>query len=167
MTWWRRGKPDAAEQEVLDHIREYGCHVMQVWDDEGDRPDFSYSIGFPVSVRQPEVIVFGLKQDLMHSMVNEVRRQCADGLKLEDGLRIGDLIEGFDCVARHVVSDEALREHFGWAIWYHRTQRREEMSEAYQIVWPGKLQGLYPWEDGCASDVIDCQPALYDMEVAA
>jgi hypothetical protein len=160
-------KLDADEQEVLDHIRDHGCQIMHVHDDQGDEIDFSYSVGFPVSVCQPEVIVFGLRFEVMQYMINELRRQCAEGLKLKDGLCVGGLIEGFDCVVRHVVSEEAIKQHFGWAIWYHRTQRRQEMCEAYQVVWPSKLQGLFPWEEGCASEVIDCQPALFEMEEAA
>ncbi len=42
-------KLDPAEQKVLDDIRDHGCQVMYVRDDKGDLPDFSYSIGFPVS----------------------------------------------------------------------------------------------------------------------
>lgn len=153
---------DSAEQKVLDDIRDHGCQVMQIFDPENPEfPEFAFSIGFPVSVEQPEVIVFGLKRELRHWVVNEILRQCKEGLVLRDGLRIGGLLEGFDCIARHVTDPEAIREHFGWALWYHRSQREVEMTEAYQIVWPGAQQGLFPWEPGCHPDVIALQPTLY------
>ena len=157
---------DPDEQKVLNDVRDYGCQVEYVFDAEGDLPDFSYSIGFPVTLQQPEVIVFGLRREVMHFMVNEVCRQAnEEALKIEDGLRISGLIEGFDCIAREVTDPAAIREHFGWAIWYHRSQRHVEMDRAFQIVWPGSQQGLYPWEEGCVRDVIEAQPALYEGTV--
>jgi hypothetical protein len=159
-------KLDPDEQQVVDDIAEYGCQVQFVFDDKGRAPDFAYSIGFPVSVGQPEVIVFGLNRELMISMVNEVRRQCAeDGLLLKDGLNVSGLIGGFDCIAREVTDPDAIREHFGWAIWYHRSQRGEEMRQAYQLIWPGAEQGLFPWQEGCDPFVIEMQPKLYEGTV--
>ncbi|KAG5720285.1 hypothetical protein E4T56_gene14342 [Termitomyces sp. T112] len=139
--------------------------VMNILPGDNDEPGFSFSIGFPVSVGQPEAVIFGLSSELRHSMMNEIRRQCSDGLKLSDGLRISGLIEGFDCVARRITDPEAIRQHFGWAIWYHRSQLGKEMTEAYQIVWPGAQQGLFPWETGCHPDVIALQPALYETSI--
>ena len=166
--WWQRRfrlKLDVHEQQALNNIRDHGCHVMWIFDDDGDQPDFCYSVGFPETVGQPEVIVFGLKQELMHSMVNNVRQQCAEGLRLADWAKISGLIEGFDVVARTVNDDEAIHEHFGWAIWYHRSQRGEDVSEAYQLVWPGAVDGLFPWDAGCADNVIALQPALYQSRL--
>ena len=156
---------DAAERKVIDDVREHGCQVMRILGD-GDQPEFSYSIGLPVSVGQPEVIIFGLNPDLRHSMINDVRRLCADGLTLADGVRIGDLLEGFDCIARRITDRETIKAHFGWAIWYHRCLHGAEVSEAFQIVWPGAQDGQFPWEPNCHPDVIALQPALYDMTPA-
>ena len=153
---------DPQEQKVLDNIRDHGCQVQFVFDEAGFEPDFSYSIGFPATVEQPEVIVFGLNRELMTSMVNEVWRQAADeGLVLEDGKRISSLIEGFDCIAREITEPKAIRDHFGWATWYYRSQRGEAVERAFQLVWPGAKQGLFPWESGCAEEVIEMQPALF------
>lgn len=157
----RSAQLDPAEQQVIDDIRDHGCHIMHVVDLDGDDPEFSYSIGIPVTAGQPEVIVFSLKREVRQWMLNEVLRQCSLGLRLTDGLRISNLIEGFDCIARHVVSAEAIREHFGWALWYHQSQRGRPMKDAYQIVWPGAQQGLFPWDDGCDEYVIAVQPSLY------
>ena len=107
------------------------------------------------------MIVFGLPRELRHSMVNEVGRQYAQGLVASDGLRVRGLLEGFDCVLRRVTDITAIDEHFGCAIWYHRSQRGVELTEAYQLVWPSSRTGLYPWDEGCAPEVIARQPALY------
>lgn len=155
---------DPHEQKVLDDIRDHGCQVMHIFL-EGDAPAFSFSIGFPTSVGQPEVIVFGLPRELMHSMVNEMRSQCASGLKLSDGERVSGLLEGLDCILRGIDDPQAIADHFGWAVWYQRSQLGVEMTQAYQIVWPGAQQGLFPWEAGCHEDVIALQPALYETSL--
>ena len=125
-----RKKMDRHEMRVMDNVRNHGCQVQFVFDPDGQEPDFSYSIGFPISVQQPEVIVFGLARELMHSMVNAIRQDCKGGMVLADGMRIAGLLEGFDCVARHVTDKAAIEKHLGWAIWYHRSQHGREMTEA-------------------------------------
>ena len=153
---------DPEERKCLADIAEYGCHILAVCDEDGDEPDFAYSVGFPVSVGQPEVLVYGLSREIMHSMINEIRRECAESLLLSDGLRIHDLLEGHVCIARWCTDREAINEHLGWALWYHRTQRGVEVEGFYQIVWPGAASGLFPWDEGVSQDVIDAQPALYE-----
>ncbi|OYU73324.1 MAG: hypothetical protein CFE32_21255, partial [Alphaproteobacteria bacterium PA3] len=93
---------------------------------------------------------------------NEIRRQCAEGLELSAGLSIHDLLEGYDCIARWCSSREVIKEHLGWARWYHNTQRAVDVEGFYQIVWPGAVNGLFPWDEGVSQDVIDAQPALYE-----
>jgi Domain of unknown function (DUF4262) len=156
---------DTHEQQVLDNISEHGCQVQFVFDPEGERPDFSYSIGFPASVGQPEVLVYGLRNEVMHSMVNTLRQQCVDGLKLCDGARVAGLLEGFECVLRHITDRAAIKDHFGWAIWYHRRQLGVELNEAYQVVWPGAQDGFFPWDEACDQYVRGKQPALYNTSL--
>ena len=157
------GRPlNEIEQKIVDSVREHGCFVMSVFDPDQKEPDFSYSIGFPETVSQSEVIVFSLPRDLRISMVNEIWRQISEeGLALSDGLRIYDLLQGHDCIAREITDLDAIEEHFGSAIWYHRRFRSEELTRAFQIVWPGAQQRLFPWDEGCVEDVIEMQPALY------
>jgi hypothetical protein len=154
------------EERILRNVQDHGCMVLTVFDPAGEQPDFSYSIGFPETAGQPEVIVFSLPKSMRANMINEIWRQCtSEGLTLSDGKRISGLLDGFECIARRITSPDAIREHFGSAIWYHRRQRQTELIEAYQIVWPGAHQGLFPWESGCIQTVIDDQPALYSLSV--
>jgi len=153
---------DPEEQKCLADIAEHGCHVLLIWDEELKEIDFAYSVGLPVSVGQPEVLVYGLGREIVHFMINEICRQCAEGLVLSDGLRIHDLLEGHDCIARWCTNGEVIKEHLGWALWYHRTQRGVDVEGFYQIVWPGAASGLFPWDEGVSQDVIEAQPALYE-----
>jgi hypothetical protein len=150
------------EQQIVANVEQYGCHIMHVFDPDGVEENFSYSIGFPVSVSQSDVIVFGLDQKLMHSMINEMHRQCREGLAMQDGLRVSDLLEGFDCELRSVRPENLVAEYFGSAMWYLRIQTGHKLTGAFQIVWPGSVNGLFPWDEGVSQDVIDAQPALYE-----
>lgn len=151
------------EKSIVDGVEKHGCFIMSVFDPDGIKPNFSYSIGFENTSGQPEVIVFSLPKDFRASMINELYRQIAeDSLDLKDGLRIKGLLVGHDCVARKVTSPEAIAAHFGSAIWFNRRYGSGEMTHIFQIVWPGAHEGLFPWESGCSQSVIDDQPALYE-----
>ena len=155
------------EQSILTHVEKFGCSVTHVFDPDQEEPDFSYSIGFSKTLDQGEVIVFGLARNLMQSMINEVMRQCReDGLILGDNVVISDLLEGFDVIARTIHPDRIEHEFFNSAIWFHRREFGTELKVAYQLVWPGTQQGLFPWDEGCDPYVIEQQPPLYELEVA-
>lgn len=151
------------EKAMLDAIERWGCYIPLVFDPDGDDPSFAYSVGFPYSVGQPEVIVFGLPNELLGSAINETLRQCRDDhLRLCEGLRIGGLLDGFDVIARRVHQSRIEREYLNSAMWHHMGRFGEPLTEVYQLVWPSSVTGLYPWEAGCHPDVISLQPALYE-----
>lgn len=151
------------ERKILANVERTGCHIPYVFggDDEPDYIPFGYSVGFPSTVGQPEVIVFGFPGDLTAAVINGILRQCRDGLKLTDWLEVNGLIEGHSCILREVGPDNITIEHFNSAIWYSRMIVEEPLDRAFQIVWPGARDGLFPWEDDCTQTVRDRQPALY------
>jgi hypothetical protein len=132
---------DGMEDVVRHNVAEYGCHVMKVAaDDEG--AGFAYSIGLTQTYGQPEVICFGLRDDVMHSMVNEMRDQMAGGVRFKDGDQVPGLIEGYVCILKRTVRT-LYREYFGYALWFYGGDN----FEALQIVWPDK-RNRYPWDAG-------------------
>lgn len=151
---------DEDEQKVVDDITECGFHMVGVMEDE-EGPAFQYSVGFSQTLRSPEVIVFGLKREVMSSMIWELFRQIKAGGSLSDGCKWSGLIDGHNCISRLVHPSQA-REYLGYALWYDRHRESEPLGlGAYQIFWPGKHQGLFPWQKGCAKEVCDQQPLLY------
>ena len=150
------------EQSIVDNVAEHGWFCVSVFDPDDVKPSFSYSVGFWKTLNSPEVIIFGLPGKLMHSMLWEMFRQIRDGAQLEDGRRWSNLIEGFDCISHKVHPDNMQREYFNSALWYWGDpEERGAALEAYQLVWPGSKDGLFPWQVGCAQIVRDYQPALY------
>ena len=150
------------EQQILENVATYGCHVTMVFDPDGDEPGFAYSAGFAETVDQPEVIVFGLPNETMHFMVNETLRQCRDGFRLKDWVEIDGLLEGHRCIARAVNPSFIIGDYFNSAMWLRRRLTGEQMTEAMQIVWPGAVDGLFPWDSGSSDIVREYQPALYE-----
>ena len=151
------------EARIITNVEQHGCSINVVSDPDGDAPAFAYSIGFPKSVGQPEVIVFGLSSDMMQYMINETRRQCAEeGLKLEDGTVIGGLLQGFHCILRPVPKDRIEVEYFNSAMWYRRAVMHEQMDGAFQIFWPGASDGLFPWDEGADPYVVRLQSQLLE-----
>ena len=156
---------DQFEQKILANVAEFGCHVTTVFDPQGDDPSFTYSAGFAHTLDQGEVIVFGLSHDLMHFIVNETMRQCRNGLQLEDWGAISGLVEGFDLVARSIPPSKLDREHFNSAMWLHRREFGIELTRAFQLVWPGAADGLFPWNKDSSESVREWQPALYERGI--
>ncbi|HUD27439.1 MAG TPA: DUF4262 domain-containing protein [Novosphingobium sp.] len=171
------------EQQILDNIEEFGCHITVVsppdedepdddlyedeieveYDDDGDEPQdrFAYSVGFPKTVKQPEVIVFGFSTELSAAVINGVLDMCREGLVLEDWKEIDGLLKGHRCVIREVEPECIVPYYFNSAIWYAEHEAGQEMTRAMQLVWPGVDDGLFPWDKGCSEMVRDLQPPLY------
>lgn len=149
------------ERDILDHVESDGCFIPYVFDPDGIEPSFGYSVGFTTTVRQPEVIVFGLPANLVFFMINETLDQCRNGLRLDDWTEINGLLDGHRCILRSVRAEAIEREFFNSAMWYHQHEYSSPLNAAFQIVWPGTINKLFPWDEGCAPDVISEQRSLY------
>lgn len=157
----------ALEQDIVSDVREHGCHIAFVTDPAREIPDFAYSVGFPETVGQPEVIVFGLPREVMAFMINEAWRQCRAGLQLENGLEVSGLLDGHHCVVGVIPAPNITANYFRAAMWFHHFSTGGPLTDACQIIWPGVEDGLFPWQDGCADIVRNLQPCLFIEEEPA
>lgn len=147
---------------ILENIEQFGLSVMHVAAEDPRAPSYSFSVGFEHSLGQPEVLVYGLDRNLAQSMINEVFRQCKEeGLELVDGQPIGNLIEGYDCMARPIDDPRGRTAHFGYAIWFQQRINGASLKRAVQIVWPDPKTRAFPWQDGCGADIRGWQVQLY------
>lgn len=145
---------DKLDKKVLGDIAEYGWHVVIVMA-EGDDPGFAYSIGMKETLGHPEIIMFGLPGRLMGAVINDIGNSIRAGSPPIVGERVGELLEGADCIL-HPVDKSHYREYFGWALWYYQG----DSFDALQCFWPGKLDGQFPWEPNSDEDVRSLQPDL-------
>jgi hypothetical protein len=149
------------EQDIVDNVERAGCHITTVFDPDGVDPSFAYSVGFPQTVKQPDVIVFGLPHEIMSHMINAMLDQCRSVFRMADFKHVEGLLEGHHCVLRAVQSQFIVPDFFNSAMWFNLRQTGEEMTNAFQLVWPGAIDGLFPWEPGSSQEVREYQPALY------
>jgi hypothetical protein len=149
--------------QVLADIEEYGLHIVHVLEDDADptgEPRFSYTVGLWHSFEQPEVVVFGLPEDVAHELLNEIADEAAEGRRFVAGTRHDDLLQGYP--VRFLAIDEAVRdEHCGVANWAYAG----EPFTAVQLVYPDK-QGRWPWDESTRQGFRKGQPVIGRREPA-
>jgi hypothetical protein len=148
------------EAEIERNVSQHGWHCVAVGG-EADSIDFAYSVGFTETLGAPELIVFGLDFELMHGMLWAAFRQIEAGKAVRDGERWSGLLASADCILKPVDPTNIERQYFNSAIWYHGDPERNGLLQAFQIVWPGAEDGLFPWDADCDPLVRESQPPLY------
>ena len=129
-----------SDKKVLSDIDEFGCHVISVFDPEDQLPPFTYSVGIQESSGEPEVVVFGLKNTLAQSVVDNYNRRIREGECFEPGRRYTDFLEGFE-VYFEPVDRKHYKDHFGYDLWLYG----DEEFAVLQLIWP-TTSGAWPWE---------------------
>ncbi len=127
------------EKKLIDHITEYGWHVLKVQGDDSG-PGFCYSVGLYKTFDVPELVIVGLPLDLGHEIINIIGDDISSGKKYHGGKYYSDIIEGYDCYLVSV-DKSYYKEYFGYGIWYYKN----EDFPVLQCTYPDK-DNVYPWE---------------------
>jgi len=165
-SWFQRTRLSEFEQKIVNNVDKHGCHISAVFDPDGGEASFAYSVGFTKTLdrvsgpNSPEVIAFGLPNDVYGPAINELLAMCAAGFQLAEGERIPQFFGDYDCIVRMVHQSWIEEAYFNSAIWYHRTQMGRDFQNAAMLVWPD-ADHVLPWEEGCAEWVCAAQPPLY------
>ena len=117
-------------------------------------PPFAFSIGLYQNFNHPEVIIIGLKPDLMKHMVSWIGEDVKKGLTFEPEKEYADLLEGFNCRFR-LVAKRHYDEYLGTAMWFYKGSD----FAAIQCVWP-TTKGYFPWDKKYPRDLTEWQPLL-------
>ena len=144
---------DEKETKALEDIEKYGCHVLNIMEDE-EQPCFSYSIGIEKKQNKPEILVVGLKHTLAHAIVNNYCKRLQKGKTFTPGNFYSDFVEGFN-VTFIEVDKKFYKEYLGWALWLYKG----ESFKVYQLVWPS-TNGLWPWDEEKSEYYVWTQPIL-------
>ncbi len=131
----------AAEKQISSDVAKHGFHVAIVPGD-GYSPTFAYTIGLYKTYGYPELICFGLHQDLLHSMLWSGKELLDKQPTPDQSLGYPDFIGDYD-VRLLTVAKEWYRYYFGYGIWFNQGLD----FPALQLVWPDK-KALFPWEEG-------------------
>lgn len=139
------GDLDPLEQRCIDHIRDYGCHIVHVLPDEQD-DGFSYSVGLYARFGHPEIVVFGQKETWRAAIINAISDGVQAGKRYASDRDYDDLIANYVARFRDVPLC-AYPEFFGWAIWYYNRFLDLVTFPVLQCVWPD-MQSRWPWNEG-------------------
>ena len=145
---------DEQDQEFLAAIDKHGWFNTRVFDPDGELPDFSYSTGFWLRHRFPEIILFGLPKEVSHEVLWDVFRCIKQGDDLPMGVRLGEIFGNADAFLLPVAKRH-YEGHFNWCNWFYRG---DEFPCA-QLIWPDRA-GKFPWEPGFDEDMRRDQPDL-------
>lgn len=145
------------ERKALEDIVEYGVHIVHVPESD-DGPAFSFTIGLWHQFGQPEVIAFGLPEDVAHELLNAIADEADDGRMFRDGEKHDGLLVGY-AVRFVAVPRSAHGTYLGLCEWAYDG----EPFECVQLVWPDK-QGRWPWDASAREGFRDSQPVLGRQE---
>ncbi|WP_326645324.1 DUF4262 domain-containing protein [Streptosporangium sp. NBC_01755] len=145
---------DEADLAMLRSVRNRGWAVVMIPEDE-DGPGWAFTVGLWHTLRSPEVVMLGLRVDVMGNCLNTLADQIAAGHHLVEGRERDDVIRNYPVVAK-TVDTSWYRSLFGTALHFYQRPPLPFM----EIVWPDAA-GRFPWNDGCAPRLRELQPALW------
>ena len=146
---------DDSEQKICADVVRHSCHIVTIPEDS-EGPKYSFSIGLYLNFQHPEIVIFGLSQQVAATTINEI---CA---KVESGARFQAEQETDEFFTQAKVSFVAVdpknyREFLGCARWFYRSL--DNNFPVLQAVWTDKL-GKFPWETGHVQQAAKLQPLL-------
>jgi hypothetical protein len=117
-------------------------------------PSFAYSIGLTQSYNHPEIICFGLPNDLGHAIINDIAEMIQKGETINIGEIYTEIFK--DSRATFLKVDKRnIDDYFGVALNYYG----EKSFEALQVVWTDRNDRL-PWENNFEEEFLYKQPLL-------
>jgi hypothetical protein len=144
---------DELLEKTKHDIEKYGLQVISIRASEY-LPSFSYSIGLLESYNHPELICFGLSNDLMHALINDVAALIKQGEKIEPGRDYDNIFANSD--AQFVQVDaRSVPDYFRLALEYYQL----DQVPAMQLVWTDR-ENRFPWEMGFEEEFVYKQPLL-------
>lgn len=142
------------KQAILDDIEKFGCHLALL---EADNymPPFVYSIGLFKKFGHSELICFGLKPDVMGSILNHACDLIKNGETLTTDKLYSGFLEGYE-IQFLQVDKEFYPNYVGYAGWFYE---RTFDFPILQLVWPDK-ENNFPWDNKFNPDWKFRQPLL-------
>ena len=145
---------DARDIEIITDVRDNGWHVVRVAEEDG-APGYAHSIGLCHNFSHPEVVVFGLSDDVLAGVIDDIGDDVRSGQRFLPGSVHGGLLEGVECLFKPV--------HRRWYApflsdcdWFYCGGS----FPVVQCVWPDRA-GRFPWDVGFDDEWKSLQPLLF------
>ena len=128
------------EKKILDDVEQFGFHVAVISED-GYLPGFAYTIGLKKTYNHPEIIIFGLNNEMMHEILNGLGADIKSGKIFEPNKDYDNIISNYP-IRLIEIKKEHYQDYFGYGGWFYDNKFD---FPAYQLVWTDKDR-KYPWE---------------------
>jgi hypothetical protein len=145
--------PDDFERELLETVRDYGWQVTMIPEDE-EGSAFAFSVGFFETLGHPEIILFGLRLETMHSLINHIGDKIKSGSRFEHGQVATDILTGYEVMFVNVPKNHYL-EFLGTAQWFYSN----DDFTVLQMIYPDRLH-RFPWHEKANPKFLEQQPIL-------
>ncbi len=128
---------------IEENIKKHGWQYQFVFDDKGEKTDFSYTIGLEESFSHPEIMIFGLKREQMHAILSDLVDDIKEGRVFNPNEKTGDVVAGdFEAIFKPL-KEEFFSEYAGIAKQYYKRPFR-----VFVMLWPDR-NNILPTEPGC------------------
>jgi len=145
---------DALDIEIITDVRDHGWHLVRVAEENGS-PGWVHSIGFYENFSHPEVVIFGLEDNVLTGVIEDIGNDIRGGKRYSCGQSFGGILEGVECTFKPV--------HRRWFAsflndceWYYGG----DSFGVLQCVWPDR-EGRSPWSEEFATEWCGLQPLLF------
>lgn len=145
---------DDGEKSFVEKIRQHGWTRTHVFSDDIG-PGFSFTTGFWVNLQKPELIIFSLKDEIVHDVFWDLFRDGQGGKAIPMGVRTNDVFGNLPAYA-FPVARRFYQEYLGWSGWFYAGS---DKFPCLQIIWPDR-SGIFPWEQGFDQAMVGDQPDL-------
>ena len=134
-------------------IEKFGLQVIMIKSTDY-MPSFSYSIGLWKNYKHPEIICFGLSQDLGHAIINDVAEFIKNGESIQTSKSYLEIFKNGKATFLKVETNN-IEGYFKVAISYYGNEK----FPAIQLIWTDR-NDKFPWEEGFEEEFIYKQPLL-------
>lgn len=145
-------KNELLEQTKLN-ISKFGLQVIMV-DSTNYSPSFAYSIGLTKTYNHPEIICFGLPNDLSHEIINDVAELVKNGEIIESRKNYSNIFINSRAMFLEI-DKRNISDYFGAGLNYYDN----EEFNALQLVWTDR-NDKFPWEENFEEEFLYRQPLL-------
>ncbi len=145
-------KGDLLEQTKLN-IAKFGLQVIMVTSTDYS-PSFAYSIGLTKTYNHPEIICFGLPNNLAHEIINDIAEIVKNGEIIKSKKIYSEIFK--DSRATFLKVDKRnIPDYFGAGLNYYAN----EEFNALQLIWTDR-NDRFPWEENFEKEFLYEQPLL-------
>lgn len=140
-------------REILEDVRDHGLHVVYVPATD-DAPEYAFTIGLWHAFEQPEVVVFGMPEEVAVELLETVADEVEDGRRFGGGERHEGLLVEYP-VRFLELGGATIDERCALMRWAYEGAE----VPAVQLAWPDR-QGRWPWTPGVQKAFVEVQPVF-------